>query len=367
MDLKIESHRLIRQIEKKIQEDLSVTPAEGETLNPTHLVSDFIKEILTDKPDDIRRRVISEFESWGPIEILLENSNVTEILINSPEEIWFEDSGRLKKYFDAFATNITFHNFLERLYQKTGHRPTAEHPYADGNLGGHRVHVLGSELTSENPVVSIRRHPENPWTLQKLEEHSCFTAEQGQILREKLHEKKNIFFIGPTSSGKTSLLNSCLNEIDDLERVLTIEDCKELRLKSKLGIQLYARRDFNNSLPEVDQSELLRQALRMRPDRLVVGEVRGGEAKDLLLALSTGHAGSMGSMHAHDAHQALMRLEFLVQMGAPEWSILTIRKLISCTVQVIVVLGREAGQRKVKGIYETTSLEESGILLERLA
>jgi pilus assembly protein CpaF len=180
-------------------------------------------------------------------------------------------------------------------------------------------------------------------------------------------DKKNFLVIGPTGSGKTSLIDACLNSLKSNERVLILEDTFELRCPNPVSGKLMTRFDPNGVLPEITTYDLLRSALRMRPDRLVIGEIRGQEAKDYLLAISTGHAGSFSSLHASQASEALLRLEMLIQMAAPQWSLMAIRRLLMLSLDGFAVLARrrQDGSNFV-GYWELSSLEENGIILEQL-
>ena len=179
-----------------------------------------------------------------------------------------------------------------------------------------------------------------------------------------IERRKNILFLGPTGCGKTTVLGACLKELASSERVVILEDTDELPRPNTASSKLLTRPQQGSTLPEVTLSDLVRQSLRMRPFRLVMGEVRGAEAKDLLLALATGHSGSMGTIHSADARQALLRLEMLVQLGAPQWSLQAIRQLIHLSVEALVVCGYEGGQRRLHGLFQVAALESIGFLLE---
>ena len=241
-------------------------------------------------------------------------------------------------------------------------------PFADGRWRDMRVHLIIPPASGDEAVVTLRRHPKNPWTLDRLGEKQWATSDQMRALRSLVLEKKNFLVIGGTGSGKTSVLNACLHEVPSGERALIIEDTSELNAPNDVSTKLLSRRDPQGHLREIDQSELLKQALRMRPDRIIMGEVRGGEAKDLLMAFATGHRGCMGTMHADNARQALLRMEMLIQVGAPMWNVQAVRSLIWLSLQAVVVVGRTpSGERKLEGIYKIASLEDIGFLIEKTA
>ena len=182
-----------------------------------------------------------------------------------------------------------------------------------------------------------------------------------------IRQQENLLFIGPTGCGKTTVLGACLRELRGDERAVIIEDTDELARPNSASTTLLTRGPFTPALPEVTLTDLVRQSLRMRPSRLVMGEVRGAEAKDLLLALATGHSGSLGTLHASEPRQALLRLEMLVQLGAPQWSVQAVRQLIQLSVDGLVVCGNEGGHRRLEGIFKVAALESFGFLLDPVA
>jgi pilus assembly protein CpaF len=333
----------------------------------THLdkLKNLVRDELKSYEPKIQERIYREFFEYGPLQILLEDDGICEILINGPESIWFEKSGQLLFHSDNFLSLVTYRNILDRVFHAARIHPTAERPICDGQFGPFRINVVRSEIHPACDVVSLRRHPDNPWTLKLLREAGWCTEREETLIREWVTAGKNLLVIGPTSSGKTSILSACLAEIKNHERALILEDSSEIKIPNTLSLKLLARRDSNGILPEITLSDLLRASLRMRPDRIVVGEMRGPEAKDFLMALSTGHKGSLSTLHAENARQALIRLEMLVQLGAPQWNLGAIRRLIHLSLDGVLVSGRNSqGQRKFKGLYSISSLEENGITLE---
>ena len=313
-------------------------------------------------------RFINELFGLGPIEPLIQNTNNTEIIINGKEHIFYEQKGKLHPLPDTFLSDLTFQNFIHRILEEAGIVLNLKQPFVDGNWRGWRVHVACTPVINKDFHLSFRRHPKNPWTFPLLKNQG-WAPEKGIKLVEKLlKEKSNMLIVGPTSSGKTSVLNACLQCLPPTERILTIEDSSELLLPNSFSTKLFTRTNSNSpdTLLNIDQSELVRQSLRMRPDRIVMGEARGTEAKDLLMALATGHSGSLGTIHAKNHKQALWRLEMLVQMGAPSWDTQTIRQMIVLSIEHLIVLGRYMGERKLMGIYKLSGLEKTGFLFETL-
>lgn len=358
----------------KIQNEIQNLPIENigfQALDAKPQSSVRISQLISEEAKDLdwhtQNRLQHEFEGMGPIATLMEDESISEIIINSLDQIWFEQKGQLHRYSDRFATELTFQNFVERVCQESKVQVSVERPFCDGRFRNFRLHLVSSELTKSGFILTLRRQSSNPWSLTRLQECNWTSDEGMQILRDWIQKKKSFLVVGETGSGKTSVLNACLQELPKNERVVVLEDTSEIVIPNEASTKLLTRHDSHGLLPNVDLTELLRQSLRMRPDRLVVGEVRGAEAKDLLLALSTGHQGSMGTLHASSAAQAILRLEMLVQLGAPHWSLTTIRRLLGISLNGIVVVGRNKnGDRKLHSIYELCAVEETGVLLDSI-
>ncbi|MGE4130801.1 MAG: CpaF family protein [Bdellovibrionales bacterium] len=357
----------VGQEARRIQEDFASewTLDERDLLRPeSHQL--WLKHLATSDPE-IRPRLHEEFLGSGPLKSLLEDPSITEIIVNGPQEIWFEQRGEFSRLGDQFLSLKTFQDFVDRLCAEIDIKVDLSKPFADGKWQGFRVHLALAPLTHCERHVTLRRISHSPWTLAKLEQLEWAPAKALTILREQLSGGKNILFVGPTGCGKTSVLGACLMELAENERVVILEDTDELPRPNSASTKMLTRSELGPGLPEITLGDLLKQSLRMRPKRLVVGEVRGAEAKDLLLALATGHSGSLGSLHASDARQALLRLEMLVQMGAPQWNLHAIRQLIQLSIDTIVVCEKNAGHRCLEGIYQVAGLESIGFLLDQLA
>ncbi len=330
-------------------------------------VSKFLQEEIKNESFEFKQRILEEFEGFGPLAPLLSDEGITEIIVNGPQEIWFEVQGHLIRHNDCFVSEITFENIIEKICHESKVQFNLERPYCDGRFRNFRLHLVSKELTQNFHSITLRRQASSPWTLDKLADSKWSDPMGMSCLREIVDSHKNFLVVGETGSGKTSVLNSCLQSIPKNERVVVIEDTSEIALPNEISTKIVVRTDCNRILPDILLSDLVKQSLRMRPDRLVVGEVRGAEAKDLLMALSTGHHGSMGTLHANSAQQAILRLEMLVQLGAPDWSLQTIRRLLSLSLNSIVVVGKNLqGQRKLKSIHNIAGLEDSGLLLDTI-
>ena len=295
---------------------------------------------------------------------LLEDEEITEILILSARQIWYEKKGCFYQHTKIFENSVHYQNFLHQICDEASIQFNYEYPFADGQWRCFRLHICSPPISPE-VSLTLRRLRQKQITLDLLYEKRWCDSFSLQQLKKMIYDKKNILVVGSTGSGKTTLLNSLIWEAKE-DRCVFIEDTPELLMPNLLSQKLLTRKDYQGQLPEITQTDLLRQSLRMRPDRLIVGEVRGGEAKDLLMALSTGHKGSMTSLHAGSAAEALLRLEMLVQMGAPEWNLHAIRRLIQLTVDCIVVTEKQKDRWLLKNVYCISSLEEFGFTVESI-
>ncbi len=337
----------------------------GMDSSPSHLQE--IKNMVQKKsPPEHAQRLMDEFFGLGPISPLIHKPEVTEIIINGKDHIFYEEKGSLKAFSDSFLSELSFKNFIHRVCEEADIILSLNQPFADGNFRGLRVHLAMQPLVNVSFHISFRRHPKNPWSFKRLKDQGWAPAPAIDLITRLIESKKNLLIAGPTSSGKTSVLNSCLRQVALNERLIIVEDCDELLLPNTFSTKLLTRGDGSEGLKPVGQQELVRQSLRMRPDRIIMGEARGTEAKDLLMALATGHKGSIGTIHAKDHKQALWRLEMLVQMGAPHWSTQSIRQMIVLSMDYVILVGKVQTERKLLGIYKLSGVENTGYLFETL-
>lgn len=326
---------------------------------------DILKKILETTLQQIntvdKERILNELEKWGPLESLLNAEDISEILVNRYDQIFYEKAGLLYKSEDHFYSEQTYNDAIERICQYCHSFINKEKTFIEVQIGHLRISVIYKDLARGQHLLSIRKQPQNRFDLHQLYQKNWCTEIEKSILQKILSCKRNFIVIGGTSSVKTTVLQALMKELPANERLVIIEDTQELMTPNELSTSLLSRGDFLNPKNNITMTDLLKRSLRLRPDRLVIGEIRGGEATDLLMALSTGHEGSFGSLHAKNHNEALLRLEMLVQMGAPQWSQNSIRRLIGLTLNYIIVVHKENGVRSLQGIYKITSVESTGI------
>jgi len=305
--------------------------------------------------------VINEIIGLGPIEPLWSNPRITEVMVNGPKEVYAEIDGRL-----VFVPGARFRDaahlleVCQKILQPLGRRIDLSNPLEDGRLpDGSRTNVVHSAIAPQGPYLTIRRFPDTVWTLKDLVEINSLDREMATWLAFLIKHKCSAVVVGGTGSGKTSLLNALSSTIDRGERIATIEDALELRLHPSAHVlRLEARPPSAGGMAEVTIRDLVKNSLRMRPDRVIVGEVRDGAALDMLTAMNTGHEGSMTTVHANGANEAVRRLEVLVAQGAEGIGSAAVKWLISDAVDLFIVVRRyEDGSRRVSGIYEIPVLK----------
>jgi pilus assembly protein CpaF len=324
----------------------------------------FIRNKINQYDHLIQDRLNEEYFGYGPLRNLITDESISEIVINQWNSIWIERNGKLENYNQHFLSITTYNHFLSRLYLEIKNEPTLNHPFVNTDWNNHRLHIVGVyENQKTETSLTLRKSSKSDWSLDRLKKLSWANESELNKLKQCIVDRKNMLVIGQTGSGKTSILKAIINEFEHNERVVILEDTPEVKPQNQASIRLLTRHDSNG----IHLSDLVKQSLRMRPDRIIVGEVRSDEAKDLLMALATGHSGSAGTLHASDPHQALIRLEMLIQMGAPNWSLSAVRRLIQLSLSVIIVCGKKtSGERFLAGLYQIASLEENGFTLEPL-
>jgi pilus assembly protein CpaF len=310
--------------------------------------------------------VMDEIFGLGPVQVFLRDPLVSDVLVNGPREIYIEKNGRLELTTATFRDDTQLMTVIQRIAASVGRRIDDSSPMLDARLAdGSRVNAIIAPLVLDGAALSIRRFGTIPISYEKLIELEAFTPEMALFLEGCVRSKTNILVSGGTGTGKTTLLNVLSRWIPDGERLVTIEDAAELQLQRKHVIRLETRPPSIEGKGEVTQRDLLRNTLRMRPDRIIIGEVRGAEALDMMQAMNTGHDGSMTTVHANSPRDALRRVENMVSMAGLNYPVSTIRQQTASALHLVIQLGRlTGGQRKVVSITEITGTEGDAICLQ---
>jgi len=318
--------------------------------------------------DRLVGQVLDEAIGLGPLEPLLRDDTITEIMVNAPDEIYVEREGRLERAPAAFTGEDAVRATIDRIVTPVGRRVDEGSPMVDARLpDGSRVNAVIAPLAIRGPSITIRRFNHRLYGPQDLVEIGSLSQAMLDFLAVCVRTRRNIVVSGGTGSGKTTLLNLLSNLIPPSERVVTIEDAAELRLAHAHRVSLEARPANAEGRGQVTIRDLVRNALRMRPDRIVVGECRGGEAIDMLQAMNTGHDGSLTTVHANSPRDVVSRLETMVLMADVEMPVLAIREQIAAAIDIVVHQARMAdGRRRVVEIAEFTGLEGQRVLMQPL-
>jgi len=335
------------------------------------LIEDVLSRDFADLPKTINRRrlakeVLDEAIGLGPLEDLLEDASVTEVMVNAHDQIFIERGGRIERSAVTFTSDRAVLSAIERIVSPLGRRIDESSPMVDARLkDGSRVNAVIPPVALRGPSISIRKFATRKLQGGDLLKFGSLNPEMLEFLTVAVRERRNIVVSGGTGSGKTTLLNILSNFIPDGDRIVTIEDAAELKLVQSNLVALEARPPNMEGRGQITIRDLVRNALRMRPDRIVVGECRGGEALDMLQAMNTGHEGSLTTAHANNPREALSRLEVMVMMAGMELPMAVVREQISSAVDLIVHQKRfPCGSRKVSHITEVTGIESGTIQLQ---
>lgn len=345
---------------------------------PTEQLSGIIKmvveSLITNEGIPLTRverdRLVLEIQhetlGLGPLEPLLQDPDIADILINGPNQVYIEKYGKLERTEIAFKDDDHLMSVIERIVSKVGRRVDESSPLVDARLpDGSRVNVIIPPLALDGPAVSIRRFGITPLKMENLIENQSLTEEMARTFNGMIKARLNILVSGGTGAGKTTLLNILSASIPDTERIVTIEDSAELILQQDHIVRLETRPSNIEGKGTVTQRDLVRNALRMRPDRIIVGEVRSGEALDMMQAMNTGHDGSISTIHANSPRDALARLETMVLMAGFDLPSRAIREQMSSALNVIIQVARLSdGSRKIVKVSEVTGMEGDVLVMQ---
>ncbi len=316
--------------------------------------------------DRLVEEVLDETFGLGPLEMLLKDSTISDILINGPFNIYVERGGRMQKTEVRFRDNAHLLQIIDRIVSKVGRRVDETCPMVDARLeDGSRVNAIIPPLALDGAAMSIRRFGSNPLRLENLLSFKAFTPEMVMFMEGAMKARLNIIISGGTGSGKTTLLNTLSSFIPNSDRIITIEDAAELQLQQDHVVRLETRPPNIEGKGNVNATDLVRNCLRMRPERIIIGECRGGEALDMLQAMNTGHEGSLTTTHANTPRDCIARLETMIMMAGFELPVKAMRTQIASAVNLIIQANRlQGGKRKVTHITEIVGMENDTIVMQ---
>src|SRR5215471_12603160 len=339
-----------------------------------HVVADIRRHLTQEsglsrsERDQITADIADDILGHGPIERLLTDDTVSEVMINGPSDIWIERQGKLYQTNIRFQDDSHLRRILNKIVAQVGRRIDESSAMVDARLpDGSRINAIIPPLSLSGPLVTIRKFARNRLTFQDMIRLGTLTTETIEFLERCVQARLNILISGGTGTGKTTLLNVLSEAIPDVDRIVTIEDSAELKLNQRHLLRLESRPPNIEGEGEVTIRDLVRNSLRMRPDRIIVGEVRGAESLDMLQAMNTGHDGSLSTVHANSPRDALSRIETMVLMAGFEIPLRAIRQQISSALDLVVQIERlEDGNRRVTSITEVQRMESDVITLQEL-
>src|SRR5688500_13709365 len=355
-DLKNRVHRQL--IERIDLTKIGVLPTDVLQQQIRRIVEEMLVDDDTPLSRQEREQIIVEVQhetfGLGPIEPLMQDPSVSDVLVNGPKQVYIERRGRLERTKVIFSDDAHLLQIIDRIVSAVGRRIDESSPMVDARLAdGSRVNAIIPPLALDGPVLSIRRFAADPYKMSDLIEFETLTPALAEFVRAAVQARLNVLVSGGTGAGKTTLLNVLSNAIPTTERIVTIEDSAELQLQQEHVVRLETRPPNMEGSGAVTQRDLVRNALRMRPDRIVVGEVRGGEVLDMLQAMNTGHEGSMTTIHANSARDALARLEHMIGMTGIDLPMRSMRAQIASALHIVVQLARMAdGHRRLLSVQE---------------
>ena len=339
-------------------------------------IRDVVIEIITlrnfvmsvSEQEDLLYDICNDVLGYGPLEPLLERDDIADIMVNGPNKTYIEVNGRTQLTNIKFRDSTQLMNICQRIVSQVGRRVDESSPICDARLlDGSRVHVIVPPLALDGPTLTIRKFKKDKLTLDQLTRFGACSPEAAELLKVIARIRCNTIISGGTGSGKTTLLNCLTNYIDDHERIITCEDAAELQLQQPHVVRLETRASNSEGIGNVTMRDLVKTCLRMRPERIIVGEVRGPESFDLLQAMSTGHDGSMGTLHANTPREALSRIEAMIATGGLNLSQRTVREMMVASIDVIIQAARlRDGSRRITHITEVLGMEGDVIITQDL-
>ena len=370
-----EYETLKRRIHSKLVDKLDLTKVgdlQGDVLRREIRL---VVEHLCDTEDTLLNRnerdklideVLDETFGLGPLEMLLKDPTISDILINGPKNIYVERKGKMEKSTVQFRDNGHLMQIIDRIVSRVGRRVDEVCPMVDARLAdGSRVNAIIPPLALDGASMSIRRFGSNPLKLEDLLNYKAFTPEMVMLLEGAIKARLNIIISGGTGSGKTTLLNTLSSFIPNTDRVITIEDAAELQLQQEHVVRLETRPANIEGKGAITATDLVRNALRMRPERVIIGECRGAETLDMLQAMNTGHEGSMTTIHANTPRDAVARIETMITMSGFELPLKAMRAQIASAVDLIIQANRlQGGKRKVTHITEIVGMEQDTVIMQ---
>ena len=369
-ELKSRVHqRLVESLDLTAAQRLPVQELRDECLRRVDsLLSEQHTPLTTSEKQQLLREVMDEIFGLGPLEELMRDPTITDILVNGPHQVYAEKAGRLTLTDSKFRDDRHLLLVIQRIAAGVGRRVDESSPMLDARLqDGSRVNAIIPPLALHGPAMSVRRFAGQKIDAARLVEIGAWTPEMSRFMEAAVRCRANILVAGGTGTGKTTLLNVLSKWIPDGERVITIEDAAELNLQREHVVVLETRPPNIEGKGEVTQRELLKNTLRMRPDRIIIGECRGAESLDMLQAMNTGHEGSMTTVHANTPRDALRRIENMVAMSGMNWPVHVIRDQMANTLDLVIHLQRlTGGRRKVTSIVEVCGMEREVILVQEI-
>lgn len=367
-----EKKEIVTQIKQSIMNQYNLAAISDEQL--VEIIGEFIKErfagsyLSISQREEIREQIFSSMRGFGLLDMIIRDDTITEVMINGPNDIFIERSGKLFKLKEHFESERNLEDIIQRIVGLAGREVNQANPIVDTRLpDGSRVNVVLPPISLKGPIVTIRKFSKEPMTMERLIRYGSLTPEITEVLKILVKAKYNIFVCGGTGSGKTTFLNALSNYIPRDERVITIEDSAELQITGVDNLVSLETRNANSSgAGAITIRDLIKSALRMRPERIVVGEVRGAEALDMLQAMNTGHDGSLSTGHANSSRDMIARLETMVLSdkdteGLP---LAAVRQQISSAIDIIIHLSRLRDKtRKTMEISEVLGMKDGEVVL----